>query len=472
MKRPLCVDLDGTLLLGDSLWYAMATLLHKAPLAFLRIALTLLKGKAFFKAALCQEALNYDIVFSFNDGVLEWLKKEKEAGRPLYLVTGADRRIAEIVMDQVGIFSGKMTSDGQTNLTGANKARALEDKFGPNSYDFVGDSIKDLPACRQAQKVYLVRPTRSLLNKYSAQGIEALTPWGMAKSQPAQLIKSMRPHQWAKNVLIFAPLILAHNFELLTIAKGVVAFIAFCLLASSVYLGNDLLDQESDRRHPHKRNRPIASGALNPNIALAFALLFLAVSLLLSFLLNIAFFLTLISYAIVNLAYSTYLKRSTIVDVLILAGLYSLRIFAGGVATQVAISDWLIIFSIFFFLNLAFLKRFIELGHMTDDEQMPGRDYFGSDRLFLLICGVSSGYLSILVFLLYLTSPHALGLYKHPKLLLLICPILIFWVSKIWLSAHRGLIDGDPVMFALKGRQGYLVGVLIMVIIFSAAWLP
>ncbi|MCF8032848.1 MAG: UbiA family prenyltransferase [Desulfarculaceae bacterium] len=472
MKRPLCVDLDGTLLLGDSLWYAVATLLHHAPFAFLRIAATIFKGKAHFKAALCQEALKYDIVFSYNNDVLHWLQEEKKSGRPLYLVTGADRRIAEIVTKQVAVFDGMMTSDGETNLTSGNKAKALATKFGASNYDYIGDSVKDMAACRQAQKAYLVRPTRSLLNKYQAQGIEAETPWGMAKSQLAQLIKTMRPHQWAKNLLLFVPFILAHNFETQVIFKAVFAFVAFCFLASGVYICNDLLDQESDRRHPHKKDRPIASGGLNPNLAFAAAIVLLAVSLFIGSLLNSIFFATIVLYLLANVAYSVALKKAKLVDVLILAGLFSLRIFAGGVATEVPISDWLIVFSIFFFLNLAFLKRFIEVNHMQADEKMPGRDYYGSDRLFLFIAGVSSGYLSVLVFLLYLTSAHAKELYKHPKLLILICPILIYWVSRMWLYAHRGLIKGDPVIFALKGKQGYLVGLLIMAIIFAAAWLP
>jgi len=273
------------------------------------------------------------------------------------------------------------------------------------------------------------------------------------------LVRALRPHQWAKNVLVFVPLAGAHRLgEGERLRSVALAFAAFSLTASAVYVLNDLADLASDRLHPRKRSRPFASGALAPGVgkALVPALLAGAVAVALS--LPHLFGLVLLGYWLATLAYSWGLKRRPVLDVLLLASLYTARLYAGGAASGVPVSEWLATFSMFLFLSLAFLKRAVELA--GGPVAPGGRGYRAEDRGPIFAMGIGSGYLSVLVLALFVSSQETTRLYSHPVRLWLLCPLLLYWVSRVWLLARRGELDDDPVLFALRDPASWAVVVL------------
>ena len=286
-----------------------------------------------------------------------------------------------------------------------------------------------------------------------------------------ELIKALRCHQYAKNSLIFLPLILGHYFKLNYFLETLLGFICFSLLASSVYLLNDLIDVESDRLHPTKRNRPLASGTLSIKSALILIPTLFSLAFLIASLLSSLFQLSLIAYYLLTLSYSLVFKRKALVDVLVLSGLYSMRILAGMIILRTAYSDWLILFSLFFFTSLAFVKRYVELSFAAQsgsNQKLPGRDYYPNQTQIISLFGITSGYLSTLIFALYINSDKAMVLYHHAKFLYFICPILLYWISYIWLEANKGNVQDDPVVFALKDKTSYLICFLIILIAIMA----
>lgn len=469
MEIPLCVDLDGTLIKGDSLVEGMVRLVKRSPFFVFRFVFWLFKGKAFLKARVSRSLAGTDHIFFYNKDVLEWLRLQKVHGRPLFLVTGADQRIASAVAQESGLFDEVMASNGIRNLTGKNKAEALVERFGRKKYDYLGDSSKDLVPCLSARNTYLVNPPPTLLKQFRRRGINAQTPWGTSPGSLTSLLKASRPHQWSKNLLVFAAPLLAHRFEPTLWLQTLLAFVAFCLCSSGVYVLNDIIDLDADRKHTTKCRRPLAAGQLSLSLALIVSALFMAAGLVVTLVVHYVLLIVMVLYLTLTMAYSLRLKRSPIIDILVLAGLYTIRILTGGIATGVEISHWLLIFSIFFFLSLAFLKRHVEVSNMAQNDKVPGRGYYGEDKLFLLIGGLNSGFLAIFVFLFYLTSEKALTLYHRPNLLILICPVLIYWTCRLWLFANRGQMHDDPVFFALRNWHSYLVGLAIGAIMFAAS---
>ena len=285
------------------------------------------------------------------------------------------------------------------------------------------------------------------------------------------LLKAARVHQWLKNILIFVPLILAHRvLDKTALLEAILAFFAFSLCASSFYVVNDLVDLEADRRHPHKRKRPFAAGDLTPRFGVGFAAALLALSAIIAFQLRATFIYSLLCYAVISATYSYVLKRIAIVDILVLAGLYTVRLMSGAFAVDVPISKWLLAFSMFIFLSLAYLKRYAELrlAKETSEDKVFGRGYLLSDLDIVLQFGTASGYLAVLVMALYVNSEEVRRLYSSPELLWLICPVLLYWISRVWFIASRGKLDDDPILFAIKDRVSYLAGAICAVIIFAA----
>ncbi len=469
MKTPLCVDLDGTLIKGDSLSDGMIRLFKRSPLFAFRFVFWLCKGKASLKARVAGSLTDADQFFFYNTDVLDWLRLQKANGRRLFLVTGADQRVAVAVARETGLFDEVMASDRSRNLTGNGKAQTLVQRFGQGKYDYLGDSRKDMEACRSARNAYLVKPTPVLLKQFRREGIDPQALWGTAPGRLTSLLRASRPHQWSKNLLVFAAPLLAHRFEPTILLVTALAFLAFCLCSSGVYLLNDLMDLDADRRHPAKSSRPLAADQLPLSVALITSPLFMAAGLAMTLGLNPLLLLVVALYLALTTAYSLRLKRSPIIDILVLAGLYTIRILAGGIASGVEISLWLFIFSIFFFLSLAFLKRHVEVSNTAQNDKVPGRGYYWEDRLFLLTGGLNSAFLAILVFLLYLTSEKAPIIYHRPNLLILICPILIYWTGRLWLLAHRGQMHDDPVFFALRDWPSYLVGLAVAAVMVAAS---
>jgi len=287
----------------------------------------------------------------------------------------------------------------------------------------------------------------------------------------SEALRAMRPHQWVKNVLIFAPLILSFQFmdpEL--VIRALLAFIAFSLSASSLYIINDLLDIDSDRLHPKKKNRPFASGKLSMRWGIGQAIVLLVIALVLAVYINTEFLVALIIYSVLSAAYSFKLKRVVLLDVSILAVLYTLRIIAGTYAVSLDLSYWLIVFSIFMFTSLAMVKRVSELYNLMlqDKEKVEGRGYVVKDREIILALGSASGFVSILVFALYIHDPLIVHRYTQPEWLWLIVPALLYWIGRVWIIAHRGKMDEDPIVFALHDKLSYAILVFIAIGVFMA----
>jgi len=385
------------------------------------------------------------------------------------LTTGAEGALAERVAAHLGIFHGVLASDGVTNLTRGKKLRSLKARFG--EFDYVGNSRADLPLLSSAREAMVANPTLPLLLALRLRRIPIARTFTDHQPAAKTLIRAIRVHQWAKNILVLAPLALSHHFTRGSIGKGIAAFFCFSFMASANYLVNDLLDIESDRRHPAKRLRPFAAGDLSVSggIALA-ALLFLASAALLP-LLPQAFAGWLGVYILAAMAYSFYLKRVAVVDVLLLSGLYTLRLLAGGAATGTPISQWLAGFSTFLFLSLATVKRFSELENLRERgaTAMHGRGYLVADMEQMRNFGTASAYAAVVVFMLYIGRADVTVLYRHPSRLWLIVPLLIYWLNRVWLLASRGELDDDPVVFAMSDRVSLAVGAAVVAIAVFAA---
>jgi 4-hydroxybenzoate polyprenyltransferase len=298
-------------------------------------------------------------------------------------------------------------------------------------------------------------------------------------SLAADVLRALRPYQWAKNLLMFVPILMAHQARDATrLTHVVIGFAAFCLCASAAYVLNDLWDREHDRHHPIKRNRPFASGRLSATSGFIIALVLLTAGFAASLLPAIprGFAAMLAAYVLLTTLYSFWLKRRLLVDVFVLAGLYTLRVLAGGQAADVPVSKWLLAFCIFFFLSLAFAKRFSELLRVRDEsgEQIPGRAYRVEDLDVMNAVGPASGYLAVLVLALYVNqSEEAVKLYKSPGLLWLLCPVMLYWITRVWFLARRKTLTEDPMLFAMKDRVSLMtVGVIALLLIFAAVGMP
>ena len=375
----------------------------------------------------------------------------------------------EGIADHLGLFARVFATEGAINLSGANKRAALESAYGRHGFDYVGDNRKDLAIFSVAREALLVSPSRSLLEKATALG-NVSRVFSENRSIMRIIAQALRLHQWAKNILLAVPLLAAHlvlNLE--AWISVTIAFFGFSLVASTTYLVNDLVDLRSDRLHPQKRFRPFASGRLPipTGLILAIALGLLGFMLSIVFL-PLGFVQYLVAYAVLTLGYSFALKRQLIVDVLTLAVLYTLRILAGGVAIGVVVSEWLLMFSVFVFFSLAFLKRFTELKGSDGSGQLSGRGYFPDDLETMRVVGVCSGLLSALILSLYISSAAVSQLYRSPPMLWLLCPLLVYWVARIWFLAARGEVHHDPVVFALLDWRSYVVGACGLAIILLA----
>jgi 4-hydroxybenzoate polyprenyltransferase/phosphoserine phosphatase len=467
---PLVVDLDGTLVRTDTLHESLLVLLKSNPLLLLLAALWMLKGKAAFKAQVGRRVKLDAARLPYSEPLLAFLNEEKARGRRLVLATAADQTIAHAVAAHLELFEEVYASDGVVNLSGARKLARLKQAHA--EFDYAGDGEVDLALWREARRAVVVHGSAGLERKVRALGRGEVRTFEAPRVGVRQWVKALRVHQWAKNVLVFIPALAAHkglNPQLLL--ESGLGFVAFSLCASSVYVLNDLLDLDSDRQHPTKRRRPFASGDLpvRAGAALAPVLLVAGAAVALA-LLPLRFTVLLASYYVVTMAYSLYLKQVMVMDVLVLAGLYTVRIFGGSLATGVPTSSWLFTFSIFLFLSLALVKRLSEVRRLrlSNATSTPGRGYLASDYEQLSSLGVAAGYISVLVLALYITSKEVTVLYGHPERLWLLCPVMLYWVSRVWLLAHRGLVNEDPLIFALRDRVSYAVGLVAGLVLLVA----
>lgn len=459
---PLVVDLDGTLIRTDMLHEATLQLARTAPWQGLLVPGWLLKGKAVMKRHLALRTQADAEFLPYNEALLDWLLEQRKSRRYLVLCTASDWSQAQAVADHCGLFDEVMASDGTTNLAGRHKAQALVERFGRGGFVYAGNSKTDEPVWEQAARAVVVdAPPAVLARAKAAHDVERVF-----QSPPAPLstwLRMLRCHQWTKNLLLLVSLFAAHKLgDLQAWQNMLLGIIAFSLCASAVYIANDLLDLESDRRHPRKRTRPFASGALPIRTGVLLAPVLALASLWLASRVGNAFLVWIGVYFALTWLYSGWLKRLALVDCFTLAALYTLRIVAGAAAAGLALTFWLLAFSGFLFMSLAFVKRFTELQmqEAAGNIKAHGRGYVTADAPLIQVLGIASGYTAVVVLALYLNSEAVLHLYPSPGWAWTAVPVMIFWISWVWLKAHRGEMHDDPLVFAFRDSASLAAGTL------------
>jgi 4-hydroxybenzoate polyprenyltransferase/phosphoserine phosphatase len=474
-RRLLFVDMDGTLIASDLLWESLVLAVKNRPLDAFKFPGWLLRGRAHLKRELAQR-VSIDVAgLPWQEEVIDFLREERAKGTKLILATASDGVLANQVADELNLFDDRLCNDGIHNLKGRAKLAAIESYCqaeGVTEFAYIGDARADMPIWSRARQVYAVAPNPALLR--SLQSLDKpVQVFGKHRATWRPMLRALRPHQWVKNLLLVIPLILSH--ELLDVDKLIallIAFGAFSACASAIYLINDLSDLGADRRHPTKSRRPFAAGTL-PLIygpCLVVGLLSLVFGLCL--LLPPKFGGFLLLYLALNYLYTTWLKRKVMADVLLLAGLYTLRLLAGGAAVEVPLTEWLLAFSTFLFLSLAFVKRYSELSRLarSNGTEARGRGYRVSDLGLIQNLGSSSGYLAVLILALYINTPRVRDLYPNSAPLWLLCPLLLYWISRLWFCANRNQVEEDPVVFAIKDRVSLGVGSLVLLLLALAVW--
>lgn len=463
-RATLVVDLDGTLIKTDLLAETASQFILEQPFRLFMLLVWLAEGKSALKFRLAESTRIDASSLPYNEELLTWLRIEKAQGRRIVLATASHRLLADQVATHLGLFDEVLATDGTTNLKSNDKRDALISLYGARGYDYVGNDWPDISVWQSAAKAHVVSSSPRLIKKARSIGNLGIVMDDGKPPLAVALFKAMRPHQWMKNLLIFIPLLAAHQYtHAVSVMQALLAFVVFGLTASSVYLLNDLVDVADDRHHSRKRNRPLASG----NLSLLHGWATWPVLLLLAFVLAgpvsglpWRFIASLALYFVLTMAYSLKLKQVPIVDVLTLAMLYTMRIIAGAAAIAVPLSFWLLLFSMFVFLSLAFIKRYSELRAAREDGKvgiLRGRGYDPQDLELVSSLGGSAGYAAVLVLALYIQDAHTVSLYATPTIIWLACPLLLFWISRAWLIAHRGNMHDDPIVFALKDRVSWVI---------------
>jgi 4-hydroxybenzoate polyprenyltransferase len=416
LSPALCVDLDGILIRSNVLLESLLALVKRNALYLVLAPYWLVRyGREGLKARVAARVPLDPATLPYNKELLTWLKIEHARGRSLWLHASGYERLAGAVTQHLGLFNGVVADD-----------RHREE------YEWCGDE------------------------------------WRPRGKRLRAILRAVRPHQWTKNVLVLVPLLAAHQMgDLDALADGLLAVIAFCLCASSVYVLNDMLDLEADRAHVRKSKRPFASGDLPLTTGLVLVPALLAVAIVIAAFLPQKFQLALAAYYILTAGYSFVLKTMLLVDTVALAGLYTLRVIAGAEAVSVALSFWLLLFSVFLFLSLAFVKRYAELDSLRRQQRLQaiGRGYHVEDLSVLQSLGTAAGYLSVLVLALYINSPDIQALYHRPKVIWTLCVLVLYWISRVWMTAHRGRMHEDPVVYALKDRVSLVLGLIAAITI-------
>jgi 4-hydroxybenzoate polyprenyltransferase len=466
-RRVIAVDLDGTLIRSDMLIESIFLFLRFNPLRVFELVLWLFKGKAHFKRKIAAAVNPHVRTLPYNHKLIDWLVEQRTQGAILVLATASEHQLAREIAGHLSIFD-QVLGTQELNLAGTHKRDALVSCHGEQGFEYVGNSSADLQVWESACVAHVVNPERGVLARARRIG-RVGEVFEDRLGYASVLRKALRLHQWAKNLLVFVPLLAAHKFtNLHLVADGVLAFLCFGACASSVYLLNDLLDLEDDRQHRTKRNRPLAAGAF----PMFHAMLWIPALLLISFAAALAwlplkFSFILLGYYALTLAYSLVLKRAVMIDVVVLAMLYTTRVIAGAAAMGLTPTFWILAFCMFIFLSLALVKRYTELYEAREKGvqiKAPGRGYVASDFELLASLGGSAGYMSVLVLALYINDPQAHVLYRHPHWLWAACPLLLFWLSRVWIIAHRGEMHDDPIVFALRDRMSRCVCVCFIAI--------
>ena len=455
--RPLYVDLDGTLIKSDLLWESLFQLARQSPELMWRLPGWIAGGKAHLKAELAR-AVRFDPAqLPYRTEVVDMLRAERAKGRRVVLATAANERFAQDIATHLGCFDAVLASCEAVNLSAQRKLERILADCGEGGYDYVGNSADDVCLFEAAGEATVVQPDRAAARWGKRNGATLIEARG---ERLRGMLKAMRPHQWMKNVLVFVPIALSHEFlNVAMVMAGILAFLSFSFAASAVYILNDLLDLSADRRHKTKRNRPFASGAVPIPDGLLLAAGLFAASAVLACLLPPLFAAVLAAYLVATTAYSFALKRMLLIDVLTLAGLYMTRIIAGEAAADTETSFWLLAFALFFFLSLALVKRFVELTDFGTGahRSKTGRGYVDVDLDTIGQAGMASGFAAVLVLALYVDSAAVRQLYAHPYLIWPLCPLVLYIVVRIWILARRGQMHDDPVVFMLSDWRSQIM---------------
>ena len=469
---PLVVDLDGTLLRSDLLIETGFLWLRQQPLKFPKLAVWLAQGRPALKRHLADSVILEVSELPYDKAVLQFIREQRATGRRVILATASHQTLAEKVAEHLGLFDEVLATHEQLNLAGATKLKVLVARFGERGFDYMGNSADDLVVFSGARYAYVVNASASVQKQAKRLGnVNAVM--GQLEAGVADWCQALRVHQWVKNLLIFVPLLAAHRaHEWPLLFSAMLVFICFSLCASSVYLLNDLFDLPDDRHHQLKKHRPIPSGRVSLHSAIMLCPLLLLTSFGLAFwLLPPVAVLGLAAYYLLTLCYSVWLKRLVILDVVTLAALYTSRLVVGAVALDIAMSFWLLAFSMFMFLSLALVKRYAELVQVRASRRSlkaRGRGYFADDLHMIATLGASSGYMTVLVMALYVNDSRITQLYHRPEWIWLACPILLIWISRVWMLAHRGQMNEDPVIFALHDKVSILMALLVLTVFWMA----
>lgn len=463
---PLVVDLDGSLIASDLLWEGLFLMLRRQPLALFMIPFWLWRGPAALKRAIAARVDVDPASLPYRPEVLAEIAEAKAAGRPVVLATGTPRKFAEAIAAHLGLFDAVLSTGDGENFTSRNKCRALVATYGDAGFDYLGNSRHDLCLFDAARRAVVVAPDRSAARWQRRHGGTLV-----ATPQPTMrtIVKMLRVHQWLKNSLVAVPVVLSHEyFNLSMLLECVLAFVSFSAAASAIYILNDFFDLGLDRRHATKRSRPFASGILSIPFGLGAMAVLLTVSAATAMLLPVEFLGVLALYLAATTAYSLSVKRMLLLDVLMLAGLYTVRILAGAAATGVDVSFWLLAFSIFFFLSLALVKRFVELRScaLAAGERIAGRGYRAEDQEIVAQAGMASAFSSALVLALYIDSDSVRELYPHPWMVWPLAPIVLYLTIRVWILARRDEMHDDPVVFILRDWRSQIAagfGALLLV---------
>ncbi|KYG64753.1 hypothetical protein AZI86_11135 [Bdellovibrio bacteriovorus] len=458
-------DLDNCLIKTDLLYEQWLVLLKSKPWFWVLSFFWLMKGKAFFKHNLATHTKLQPDSLPYRFEVIDLLKRRASAGDVLILASASPEPWVHSVASYLGLFRSTIGSTSSDNRKGSSKLRAIQDLSQGVEFSYIADAPVDLEIWKESQEIVAVNASPSLKNKIHTLNKPTQFIEDGNKSLLTLIVKQLRPHQWIKNVLVFLPALAGHRFQSLDVlTNGFLAFFGFSLTASFVYILNDLLDLSSDRNHHSKKNRPFASGNLPLIYGFAQLPLLLAVSLGIGLLLPPPYLGWILTYLILNLAYSLYLKQSVVVDIIILSLMYTLRIFAGSAATDVPVSEWLLSFSTLFFFSLACIKRYTEIIRSKNKITLDGRGYRQVDHPMVQNLGVGAGLLSILIVLMYLQSEDVRRLYTQPQNLWFATPVLLFWISRIWILTNRDEIHDDPVVFAVKDKISWVcLGILAVI---------
>jgi 4-hydroxybenzoate polyprenyltransferase len=468
---PLVVDLDGTLLRTDLLFESALRLIKQRPWLALMVPFWLLKGRAYLKRRIFQ-LVRIDVsLLPLHEELLAWLRDEKMRGRHLTLATASDYDQARSVVEPLRLFDTIMGSDGRRNLKGRQKLQTIVKECG-EKFDYVGNSSSDLHIWRGCRHAVLVNASRRVeRSAHHVGNVVRVFPPSLTAFRDA--LRAMRCYQWVKNLLVFVPAITSHTiFEGAIASSAALAFFSFSFCASAAYILNDLLDLEEDRRHDSKKQRPFASGRMSIGAGILLALACLSASAVIAAFVSRAFVPALAIYVVLTSLYSLFLKRLLVVDVLALALLYTLRVVAGSLATGIVLSLWLLSFAFFLFLSLAFSKRAADLiQHQRDNRKVvPGRGYVTTDLDAVSIAGMCSGFLSSLILALYINSVSVQLLYRRPALLWGLQPILLYYVTRLWMICRRGELTEDPLLYTVSAPSTYGAAFLAIVVLLAATF--